>query len=137
MIEGRPEKTGPESVSDKARKNFEDFLSRSDEPGKFLSVDEKVVLQAKTKASPEAWEEWEKDRSSKYRTNSLSGAIGFAEMFLISNEAESVPEDIKKELLKRIDAATDRVHREKPTGYTKELVDEVVDIVKQTKNYLK
>ena len=122
-----------ESLSDKVRKNLENFLSRSDDPGDFLTPEEKMK-QGSTDA--EALKILEKDRDNKYRTNSLAGAIGWANIFLSSEDIKNVPSDQKEKLLQRTENASKEIEKEKPSGYKKELVGEVVDIVNEVKKYL-
>lgn len=132
-FEGKKEE---ESLSDKVRKNFEDFLSRSDEPGEFLTPAKKEELIKESLTDPKALEILEKDRESKYRTNSL-GVISWVELFLSSEDAKNVPIDQKEKLLQRIKKVNEEIAKEKPLGFKKELVDEVVGIVGEVKQRLK
>lgn len=128
-----------ESLSDKVKKNLENFLSRSDDPGVFLTPEEKIKLIKESLTDAGALKMLKKDRDNKYRTNSLSGAIGWASIFLTSEDIKNVPSDQKEKLLQRIEGVSKEIEKEKekPLGYTKELVGEVVDIVKEVKKYLK
>ena len=125
-----------ESLSDKVRKNLENFLSRSDDPGDFLTPEEKMKLIKESSIDAEALKILEKDRDNKYRTNSLAGAIGWANIFLSSEDIKNVPSDQKEKLLQRTENASKEIEKEKPSGYKKELVGEVVDIVNEVKKYL-
>ena len=133
IFEGKENKEEP--LSDKVRKQLEGFLSRSDDPGEFLSDEEKDKLREATLTDPDALKKWEKNRNNKYRTNSLS-VISWAELFLLSEETKNVPIDQKEKLLRRIKKADEEIEKEKPSGYSKELVDEIVDIVNEVKKYL-
>ena len=127
-----------ESLTDKVRKFFKDFLNRSDEPGEFLTEEKKKKIIVESKNNLEALREFEKDRNSKYRTNSLS-VINWAEVFLLSDESRDVPADEKKELLQKIEDSRQRIRKEKElkSGFTKELVDEVTNIVNEGGKYIK
>lgn len=125
-----------ESLSDKVRKNLEIFLSRSDDPGERLSLSEREKLIKESMVDPEAEEKLKKDKENKYGTNSLFGAMGWAEQFLSSEDSENVPASQKIKLSQRIEGVRKRIETEKPAGYSKELVDEVSDIANEVKKYL-
>lgn len=123
--------------SEIARKVFLKFKTRSDDPGEFLSGEEKDKLQEETKKNPEAVRKWEEDRNSKYRVNSLYSPLLASESFLRSFEADSMPEDAKKELTLRINKAYKDLEISRGKRIEKELVNEVEDIVNQITKYLK
>jgi len=123
--------------SEMTRKVFKSFEARSDEPGEFLSGEEKDKLLEQTRTSPEAMERWEKNRNSKYRINSLYAPLAATENFLDSPEADSVPQNTKEDLIKRVSNAYAEMDRLKGSAITKECVEEVVDIVNEVKKYLK
>ncbi len=123
--------------SETAKKIFLRFESRSDDPGEFLSSEEKDRLQEATKTNPEALKKWEEDRNSKYRVNSLYAPLLASENFMRSVEAESISKDLKKELINRIDKAYKDLENSRGKRITKELVDEVEGIVSEVKKYLK
>jgi hypothetical protein len=123
--------------SELARKIFLEFEARSDDPGEFLSGEEKDKLQKETLTNPEALMKWEKNRNSKYRINSLHAPIAASEIFLKSKEADSVPNDVKEELISRINSAYEDLKKSKGKRIEKKLVDEVKEIVNEVSKYLK
>jgi hypothetical protein len=123
--------------SELARKTFLKFETRSDDPGEFLSGEEKDKLQEATRTNPEALMKWEEDRNSKYRINSLYAPIAASENFLKSKEADSVPNDVKEELISRIDSAYEDLKKSRGKRIEKKLVDEVKEIVNEVSKYLK
>ena len=60
-----------------------------------------------------------------------------AENFLGSLEVEGMPEDVKKSLNERVQKCYGDLENARGKRIQKELVDEVVDIVKEVKKYLK
>jgi|GEM_PF-3138798 len=136
MFEGEGEK--PKfHFSETARRVFLKFKTRSDDPGEFLSSEEKDKLQEATRTNPEALKKWEEDRNSKYRINSLYSPLLASESFLQSIEAESIPSDLKKELKERVEVAYKNLNDTRGKRITKELVDEVEGIVNEITKYLK
>jgi hypothetical protein len=101
-----------ESLKDRTERFFNNFLNRSNEPGEFLTGEKKEKIIAEGRTNPEALKIFEKDKNSKYRTNSLS-VIGWAEIFLLSDESSNVPADKKEELMKRIESDRQRIQKEK------------------------
>lgn len=133
--EKQPEKL--ESSKEILKKSIENFFSRSDEPGKFLSEQEKLDLIEKTKSDPKALEEWKKEkRGSKYRINSLSIPLSAGLIFLDSNEALSLSAEKRQELLERIQQTMKHVKEGYGKPYTASDVQEVIDIANELKKYL-
>ena len=123
--------------SEIAKKIFSKFEIRSDDPGEFLSSEDKDKLQLATRTNPEALKKWEEDRNSKYRINSLYSPILASENFLESPEAESIESEAKTKLIERIGRAYSSLESFRGKRISKELVDEVVDIMNEVKKYLK
>ena len=135
-MEGGPEKTNYPH-SELAKKIFAKFETRSDDPGEFLSPEEKIKLQDATRTDPEALKKWEEDVHSKYRVNSLSAPLLASEIFLASPEAKEIPSDIKDGLIKKVKEATKDLANSRGKKISKELVDEVEGIMNEVKKYLK
>ena len=136
MFEGGGEK--PKfPFSEDTKKRFRGFESRSDDPGKFYSPEEKEKLQKETKNNPEACKEWERNKNSKYRINSLSAPLMSSELFLTSPEADDISEEIKESLLNKIKSLEKKIDEIRGKRITKELVDEVEELIKEVSKYLK
>ncbi|MEK9170166.1 MAG: hypothetical protein AAB674_00785 [Patescibacteria group bacterium] len=131
----RPEKKT--IIAEAVKKCFDRFLSLSDEPGEFLTDEEKNKLIEESKADPAAMKKFEENKNSKYRINSLSGPLGYADLFLESKEADHIPPEKKEELIKKIDAARNDVARAGSGLISKKEVDEVIGIVEELEPYLK
>ena len=123
--------------SEIAKKIFSKFEVRSDDPGEFLSSEDKDKLQLATRTNPEALKKWEEDRNSKYRVNSLYSPLLASENFLASPEAESVEEKVKTKLIERVGKAYSDLENFRGKRISKELVGEVVDIMNEVRKYLK
>lgn len=123
--------------SEIAKKIFSKFEVRSDDPGEFLSGEDKDKLQLATRTNPEALKKWEEDRNSKYRINSLYSPILASENFLVSSEAESIENEVKMKLIERIGGVYRDLENSRGQRISKELVEEVADIMNEVKKYLK
>ena len=129
------EKEAGESEKALFKKKFDYFLLLSDDPGIPYSEQNKL-LKLSQKGDKEATNKYLESKKSKYRTNSLSGALMAAEIFLGSKNVNKIP-DIKLEKLNiEIENARIEIEREKEKGFTKETVDKVVAIVEEIKNYI-
>jgi hypothetical protein len=136
MFESGKEKPEP-SYSEIAKKVFLNFEARSDDPGEFLSGEEKDKLQEATLTDPDAQRKWEENKNSKYRVNSLYSPLMASDNFLRSPEAGSIPEKHKEELIKKVDKAYADLGESRGKKISKELVDEITDIMNEVKKFLK
>ena len=135
-----PEKNTEKSKSPKElfKQKIDNFLNRSDEPGKFLSDEEKEIFLKKIDPEdPKSLEEWKKHKmGSKYRMNSLSIPLAAGEIFLKSEEAINVPLESSQELLERIEEAKKLVKEGYGKPYSASDVKKVVKIANDIKKYL-
>jgi len=105
------EKTGPspddkfEVVRKTVKEKFDNFLALSDEPGEYISPEEKFKLIEESNTNPEAKKRLEENRQSKYRGNSLSLGLDWGDFFLENagemkkipiNKVEGLKEKLKK-----------------------------------------
>ncbi|NCN53010.1 hypothetical protein GW950_00925 [Candidatus Wolfebacteria bacterium] len=81
---------------------------------------------------------YEKSRMHKFVGNKLVGPLMATEIALDDENLKlSVSKEQKKEILERVTAVRELIDKERATGMTQEIVDEVVDISKTMKKYLK
>ena len=136
MFESGKEQPG-NPYSEIAKKVFLNFEARSNDPGEFLTNEEKEKLQAATRMNMDALKKWDEHRNSKYRVNSLYAPILASEMFLKSKEAELIESKLKEKLIERISGAYSDLESFGGKEISKVLVDEVEGIIKEVKKYLK
>lgn len=135
-----PEKSKKENLElekEKAlfKKKFDYFLSLSDDPGIPYSEQNKL-LELSQKGDKEAANKYLESKKSKYRTNSLSGALMTAEIFLQSENSQKIPDIKLEELNREIQNIRQNIEIEKQTGFTKETVTKVVNIAEEVRHYL-
>lgn len=134
----RSESSPESSLVETFKKIFSRFLELSDEPGEFLSITQKLELSKKSMSDPEALKKWKEETHSKYRINSLWSPLAAAETILTdSAESEKIPKEEKEELLKRVKNSLVDLDKSRGSKISKELVDEVMNIVKEIEQYIK
>ena len=79
-----------------SKKIFLNFEARSNDPGEFLTNEEKEKLQAATRMNMDALKKWDEHRNSKYRVNSLYAPI-LASAIESSNYFITLDNDFLKE----------------------------------------
>ena len=118
------------------KKKFDYFLSLSDDPGIPYSEQNKL-LELSQKGDKEATNKYLESKKSKYRTNSLGGALMAAEIFLLDPQNDKKIPDIKlEELSREIENSRRNIEREKKEGFTKETIAKVVNIIEEIKPYI-
>ena len=118
------------------KKKFDYFLSLSDDPGIPYSEQNKL-LELSQKGDKEATNKYLESKKSKYRTNSLGGALMAAEIFLLEPQnAKKIPDIKLEELSREIENSRRNIEREKKEGFTKETIAKVVNIIEEIKPYI-
>ncbi len=142
MTELPPKKEkGPEPEKFDARamvkRQIEKFLSLSDEPGPVLSDKQEFELSRQAIEGSEAEKQWNIHKhGTKYRRNTLSVPLMAADIFLDSHDSDYLPAATKEDLLQKVKTAEEYITDVKGKPFTKENVQEVVDLVNEIKKYL-
>ncbi len=132
-----PDQEKEPSIREIVKKHIEKFLALSDEPGPVLSDKEQFALSKKAGEDPKAMKQWhEHKHSSKYRRNALSIPLMAAGMFLDSSESAYIPEKEKSNLLQKTRTVEKHVIEVGALPFTKDDVQEVVDLANEIKTYL-
>lgn len=135
FFENQKEKR-PGLIAGITKKIYDNFRSRSDEPGEFLSLAMKKRLIGESATNPEARKRLEENKNSKYRVNSLSSPLGATEFFLNSDESAMIPDEKKEELMQKIQKAREDIIKAKADRLTDSEVNQVVKIVEETEKWL-
>lgn len=131
----QPEKQKP-PLEMTVKKIFDNFLARPDEPGLPYSEQNKLLERSRL-GDKEAAKQYLESKKSKYRVNSLAGALMAAEMFLTESEkTRKMPEAERKALHDKVRQAGNIINEERKGSLTKDTVDKVVGIVKEIQLYL-
>jgi len=116
-------------------KHFERFLNLPANPR--YSYEEQEKLEKMILQSKDASKKFKESKKDQKHTSTINGVIGMAELFLKSDEAKDVSEELRSELMTKIE--TIYTNLEKATqkkNISDELVESVKEIIYKVKPFL-